>query len=144
MQITNSNFLFQFHEGPIKTKHSVTLCLTFTRFNSMKVRLNLLDFVQAADQINGFNSMKVRLKLISFASNVIVSRCFNSMKVRLKPEDGSTATGSIVSFNSMKVRLKHGQKRWLTSKTRFQFHEGPIKTSTNNNDRSKPHSVSIP
>ncbi len=107
MQITNSNFLFQFHEGPIKTKHSVTLCLTFTRFNSMKVRLKLLDFVQAADQINGFNSMKVRLKLISFASNVIVSRCFNSMKVRLKPRR-TTTTGA--------------------SHTLFQFHEGPIKT----------------
>ena len=84
MQITNSNFLFQFHEGPIKTKHSVTLCLTFTRFNSMKVRLKLLDFVQAADQINGFNSMKVRLKPAAYMLPIHFQICFNSMKVRLK------------------------------------------------------------
>ena len=54
---------------------------------------------------------------------------FNSMKVRLKHAELEAMTEAERRFNSMKVRLKLGKCRVNLTKTLFQFHEGPIKTS---------------
>ena len=88
MQITNSNFLFQFHEGPIKTKHSVTLCLTFTRFNSMKVRLKLSSLQSGlCDYMFQFHEGPIKTKGPSYY--LLPKNSFNSMKVRLKLQQAS-------------------------------------------------------
>ena len=51
--------------------------------------------------------MKVRLKLVYLLFRALPTLCFNSMKVRLKQDEHYALT-----YNSSK----------------FQFHEGPIKT----------------
>ena len=141
---------FQFHEGPIKTKHFVTLCQIFIRFNSMKVRLKLSLFENVLKMHNSFQFHEGPIKTRTFPVRPLVARCFNSMKVRLKPASARTSWGLRLCFNSMKVRLKHlGAWRGLNKtlcfnsmKVRlklvllvftgwgdeFQFHEGPIKT----------------
>ena len=59
-------YLFQFHEGPIKT-HITSLSLKAKplSFNSMKVRLKPEALSQVERHKQSFNSMKVRLKLCS-------------------------------------------------------------------------------
>ena len=52
------------------------------------------------------------------------------MKVRLKQKGVKVCSRLEIRFNSMKVRLKRGENvREAYKKMRFQFHEGPIKTS---------------
>ena len=55
---------------------------------------------------------------------------FNSMKVRLKQKETVNVQVVLPRFNSMKVRLKRVGELNATLCTQFQFHEGPIKTSS--------------
>ena len=64
--------VFQFHEGPIKTKYLQNVSPFLLCFNSMKVRLKQRYFeVEKADE-SSFNSMKVRLKRIRFYGSRVV------------------------------------------------------------------------
>ena len=76
--------LFQFHEGPIKTRRTEFLY----------------------NRKHGFNSMKVRLKQFFVSKPVRAFYSFNSMKVRLKRVVARVVLVDVLSFNSMKVRLK--------------------------------------
>ena len=67
-----ANVVFQFHEGPIKTKRYKPLCVVIIGFNSMKVRLKPLTPKVEMTNYLGFNSMKVRLK--RRAANAVSTR----------------------------------------------------------------------
>ena len=54
------------------------------RFNSIKVRLKLVEANEKSVSQDSFNSIKVRLKLTSLIVICLLLRCFNSIKVRLK------------------------------------------------------------
>ena len=62
VNFTKDTFLFQFHEGPIKTLLMPQMVLCKVSFNSMKVRLKLKVVLTPLLLLNCFNSMKVRLK----------------------------------------------------------------------------------
>ena len=119
-------------------------------FNSIKVRLELIDAVDTAHQNTNFNSIKVRLELAALIHSTQLAqfqfhkgtirtfwssdrggaeRDFNSIKVRLEPNGGATAPPEAQSFQFHKgtIRTLRG-RRGLTCDMRFQFHKGTIRT----------------
>ena len=136
-------FLFQFHEGPIKTHVAKATNLVGTKFQ--------------------FHEGPI--KTISEKKLEALDPCFNSMKVRLKPDLMHVTRSSyafqfhegpikticllwviilIICFNSMKVRLKPIAHCCCLAVIAFQFHEGPIKTVNSIPSNRASSSVSIP
>ena len=75
---------FQFHEGPIKTN--------LANYNNL--------------QVYSFNSMKVRLKLINLLVYLFRNMKFQFHEGPIKTAEQSERARIELSFNSMKVRLK--------------------------------------
>ena len=75
-----------------------------------------------------FNSMKVRLKLIEISQKLLLFMSFNSMKVRLKRVHRISPKNTYMfQFHEGPIKTPIIQQRKNGRKT-FQFHEGPIKT----------------
>ena len=129
------------------------LCLIYPGFNSMIVRLKVIDGVNVVvtfqefqfydsaikrylDSITfirfrSFNSTIVRLKGSWFWSNSIDVMGFNSTIVRLKGIKSNSSIKSDTRFNSTIVRLKGDlDKLPLFFAERFQFYDSAIKRST--------------
>ena len=98
--------LFQFHEGPIKTRIAQAVIMPIPCFNSMKVRLKPVS-IENTLFVLWFQFHEGPIKTGIFKTKCEVKGCFNSMKVRLK----------LYQFKGRVVCAK-----------KFQFHEGPIKT----------------
>ena len=98
---------FQFHKGTIKTRKKSLIFATIPHFNSIKVRLKLINVLRSAATI-GFQFHKGTIKTYLPTKYAIMNTNFNSIKVRLKH-----------------TRPRNGGARVPT----FQFHKGTIKTS---------------
>ena len=125
-------------------------CFQHKYFNSIKVRLEHLNYAQAKNAYANFNSIKVRLERNLPCGCVDLVCYFNSIKVRL--ELGETFNqvspfklfqfhkGAIRTkrfwlviitcsyFNSIKVRLELINSLMLQLFPKFQFHKGAIRT----------------
>ena len=63
----STNTQFQFHKGTIRTEDGYSADITFTNFNSIKVRLEQWHLLPLVLLLLYFNSIKVRLELLSSA-----------------------------------------------------------------------------
>ena len=122
------NIRFQFHEGPIKTSKSLIKRPAVLRFNSMKVRLKLLNVRCLCMSMPSFNSMKVRLKLTQATGGAHICEEFQFHEGPIKTSRFQSIIFKKWCFNSMKVRLKQFGRDDVHHPCAFQFHEGPIKT----------------
>ena len=137
-------YLFQFHEGPIKTRRGRALrsALSLFQFHEGPIKTATRDSIK--EKAVRFNSMKVRLKRGVMAAAPYPRAGFNSMKVRLKRHLATRKWFPIRCFNSMKVRLKLLIYLYMDLLGAFQFHEGPIKTSIEQSVSPETYLVSIP
>ena len=79
------------------------LCMSF---NSIKVRLKVVEaFLVVAVKL-GFQFHKGAIKRITNVSCTRLSPGFNSIKVRLKAKSTNQSRAGFSRFNSIKVRLK--------------------------------------
>ena len=95
-------------------------------FNSIKVRLELLDIILSF-QILNFNSIKVRLEqAVNLIDSVLGVFQFHKGAIRTIVFD--TREHGIINFNSIKVRLEPKMKLYQKERPKFQFHKGAIRT----------------
>ena len=96
-------------------------------FNSIKVRLKLVNHDMSQSRFCYFNSIKVRLKhLLEYDQK---QRCtFQFHKGTIKTCCSSAHLLYLRDFNSIKVRLKRISKFINKDTVIFQFHKGTIKT----------------
>ena len=99
--------LFQFHNGTIKTEFSQILNLHHSSFNSITVQLRL------------------RMLLL----HILVFRRFNSITVQLRLTCWLYSSTVLYGFNSITVQLRPRTSLWSKEFSRFQFHNGTIKTA---------------
>ena len=100
-------FVFQFHEGPIKTA------------------LEKL----AKELQKKFQFHEGPIKTGSTLSYPKRSYSFQFHEGPIKTSGARAAARLLSCFNSMKVRLKHYNRQPADATLLFQFHEGPIKTA---------------
>ena len=82
--LRESNFMFQFHYGTIKSSYATCMQGTFHSFNSTMVRLKDNGTSQTSIYTHRFNSTMVRLKVRCLQSCCLILVSFNSTMVRLK------------------------------------------------------------
>ena len=105
--ILKVRFLFQFHNGSIKSCPSINLLKAQCfGFNSTMVRLKATPYEKMLDLQVGFNSTMVRLKENTMIVRGQNSYRFNSTMVRLKEDGIPNKDASSLCFNSTMVRLK--------------------------------------
>ena len=120
-------WLFQFHKGTIRTKISPSCFPLSLNFNSIKVRLELIDAVDTAHQNTNFNSIKVRLELAALIHSTQLAQ-FQFHKGTIRTFWSSDRGGAERDFNSIKVRLELYVRSALAIVAKFQFHKGTIRT----------------
>ena len=118
---------FQFHKGAIRTAERVAGYKSKGNFNSIKVRLELVNVFCYFFRCSDFNSIKVRLELcvdkLLYCTNkfqfhkgairtchltckIFIICNFNSIKVRLELSPTYNSYLLLYYFNSIKVRLE--------------------------------------
>ena len=119
---------FQFHKGTIKTSQRYEYRRAFSDFNSIKVQLKR-DTKHHVWYWPKFQFHKGTIKtLVSFTSRLNTIWNFNSIKVQLKQFLVKHGKKISRNFNSIKVQLKQSMPQSRTTKQKFQFHKGTIKT----------------
>ena len=77
--------LFQFHKGSIRTTKKGDVLCRITRFNSIKVQLELTSLQDTRSLLPCFNSIKVQLERMGLDLALGGGYpCFNSIKVQLE------------------------------------------------------------
>ena len=146
----SSIYIFQFHNGTIKTPRHQTHQIKMKDFNSIMVQLKQHHVRAVLQLLFYFNSIMVQLKLIRIVVNMYVDAHFNSIMVQLKLiavliysellslfqfHNGTIKTLLQVTmlalwqnFNSIMVQLKPCAFLSFHISCKFQFHNGTIKT----------------
>ena len=97
-------------------------------FNSIKVRLEHLNYAQAKNAYANFNSIKVRLELGETFNQVSPFKLFQFHKGAIRTKRFWLVIITCSYFNSIKVRLELINSLMLQLFPKFQFHKGAIRT----------------
>ena len=113
-------------------------------FNSLMVRLKVLNCLLVKKTFKGFNSLMVRLKAIfSFKYNLSATE-FQFLDGAIKRMSDCKVLTASTSFNSLMVRLKAPFLSVTLSPKWFQFLDGAIKRTVRSLPSLRLHDVSIP
>ena len=101
------SFVFQFHKGAIRTGIRNASIKSLIYFNSIKVRLERLEFLDNICYLCHFNSIKVRLEHVA-VKMAAQKELFQFHKGAIRTKTAVPSASSMPDFNSIKVRLELG------------------------------------